>query len=105
MDSSLGIVFVSLGIAKIDEEPIPEQLGDMSIVPLDDLRTSRLIGTYHVSVHFWVELGCQFGRFDDVDEHHRELPSFRVGRRGSSARYDLRRWLLLKRRRLRWLIR
>jgi hypothetical protein len=41
----LGVILVSLGIAKIDEETIPKQLSDMPIVALDDFRTSSLIGT------------------------------------------------------------
>ena len=53
---SLGVIFVSLGIAKIDEETVTEQLGDMSIVALDDFRTRRLIRSDDFSVHFGVEL-------------------------------------------------
>jgi hypothetical protein len=87
---------MGLGIAKVHEESIPEQLGDMSIVALDDFSTSRLIGTHHVTPVFWVELAGEFGRIDQVTEHHRELPSLRVGRRrGSNARCDLRGGLLL----------
>ena len=41
----MGIVFVRLGVAKVDQQPIAKELGDMSIVALDDFYTSRLIGT------------------------------------------------------------
>jgi hypothetical protein len=34
-DSSLGIVFVCLRIAKVHQKSIPKQLGDMPIVALD----------------------------------------------------------------------
>ena len=55
-DSSLRIVFMGLGIAKVHQETIPEQLGDMSIIACDDLRTDRLVGTDHVPVVFGIEL-------------------------------------------------
>ena len=45
-----------LGIAKVHEETIPEQLGDMSIIALDDFGTDALIRTDHVPVVFGVEL-------------------------------------------------
>ena len=53
---SLGIILMREGIAKIDEESIPEQLGDMPIVALDNVGTHPLIGTDHVPVLFRVEL-------------------------------------------------
>src|SRR5262245_7552642 len=74
--SSVCVIFVCLGIPKVDKQTVTKQLSDMPIVASNHLRTGGLVGTYHVSVHFWVELGCQFGRFDDVDEHHRELTTF-----------------------------
>src|SRR5262245_14542915 len=55
---SLGIIFVCHGITKIDQETIAQELGDLPIVSLDNVRTRRLIGTYHVSVHFGVEVPC-----------------------------------------------
>jgi len=45
----LGIVFMGLGIAKVHEEPVPEQLGDMTIVALDHVGTHLLICTHHVT--------------------------------------------------------
>src|SRR5262245_60694830 len=39
----MSIVFVRLGIPKIHEKPISEQLGDMPIKACDDLRTDSLI--------------------------------------------------------------
>src|SRR5215467_3058215 len=62
----------------------------MSIVALDDFCTSRLIGTDDFSILFGVELRREFGGIDQIAEHHRELPSFRVGRR-SRRLYWLRR--------------
>ena len=55
-DSSVCIVFVCLGIAKVHEKPITEQLSDMSIVALDNVGTHPLICTHHVTPVFRVEL-------------------------------------------------
>ena len=53
---SLGIIFMGLGIAKVHEESIPEELGDVSIIALNHLRTHPLIRTDHIPVLFGVEL-------------------------------------------------
>jgi hypothetical protein len=53
----LGIILMRLGIPKVYEEPIPEKLGDVPIVALDDVRTRRLIGTDDFPVLFGIELG------------------------------------------------
>src|SRR6266702_2686361 len=93
---SVRIIFVCHWIAEIDEKTIPEQLGDMSFIALDDLRTDSLIRPDNFSILFGVELGGEFGRVHQIAKHDRELPSFRVGRRrGSNARCDLRgAWVL-----------
>ena len=41
-------------IAKVDQEPILEQLGDMPIVALDNVSTRRLIGTDNFPILFGV---------------------------------------------------
>jgi len=94
----LGIIFVGDRVAKVHEEPIPEQLGDMSFRALDDLRTDPLIRTDDFAILFGVELGREFGGIDQVAEHDRELPTFRVGRRWCSwERENLWRRLFLGR--------
>jgi hypothetical protein len=40
---------MGLGIAKVDEETISQQLGDMSIKACDDLGADALIRTDHLS--------------------------------------------------------
>ena len=75
----MGIIFMGLGIAEVHEETIPEQLGDMPIVALDDFRTSRFIGSDDVPVLFGVKLGRQFGRIHQVAEHDGELAPFSFG--------------------------
>src|SRR5712664_951390 len=96
MDSSLGVIFVSLGIAKVDKQSIPKELGDIPIIALDNFGTNPLICTYHVPVLFWVELRGQFGGIDQVTKHQGQLSSFRVTkRRGRRERFNMRGWLFL----------
>src|SRR6516165_10139577 len=66
-------------IAKVDQETISEQLGDMPIVALNHVGTHPLIGTHHLPVLFGVELSRQGSGIDEVTEHHGELPTFGFG--------------------------
>ena len=50
------VIFMGMGIAKIDEKSIPKELSNVPVKTLDDFRTSRLIGTYDFPVLFGVEL-------------------------------------------------
>src|SRR5262249_41934696 len=54
-DSSLGIVFVRLGIAIVDQQAVPEVLRNIAVEALDDLCTRRLIGPDDLAVVFGVE--------------------------------------------------
>src|SRR5215470_7744100 len=68
----------------------------MPLVSLDDLRTRRLICTYHVTPVFWVELARKFGRVHQVTEHHGELATFSFwSRRLGGSRFSWSRlvWL------------
>jgi hypothetical protein len=65
-----------LGIPKIHQQSIPQELGNMSLIALDDCRTCRLIGTNNFPVLFGVELAGEFGGVHEVTEHHRELTAF-----------------------------
>src|SRR5215813_10618965 len=73
---SVRIIFMGLGIAEVHEESIPEQLGDMSIVALDDLGTDPLVCTDHVTPVFGVELGGKFCGVHEITKHDRELTAF-----------------------------
>jgi hypothetical protein len=53
---SLGVIFMSVRVAEIDEQPVTKQLGDMPIVALDDVGTHSLIYTHHIPILFGVEL-------------------------------------------------
>jgi len=57
----LRIVFVGPRIAKVDQEPIPQILGNVPVQALDDLGTGRLIGPQHLAQIFGVKLASQTG--------------------------------------------
>ena len=50
------VIFMGLGIAEIDKQTIPEQLGNMSFIALDDFCADVLVCTYHVPIVFRIEL-------------------------------------------------
>ena len=78
-----GIVFMGRGVAKIDQQPIAEILGDMALVVLDDLGSGLLVGAHHRAQVFRVELAGELRGAHQVAEQHRELPPFRLrGRAG-----------------------
>ena len=62
-DGAMSVIFMGVGVAKIDKQPVTEQLSDMPIVALDDFRTNPLIRTDHVTPVFRIELRCQLSRF------------------------------------------
>src|SRR5215831_8814591 len=102
MHSSMRVIFMRQGIAKVHEKPISEQLGNMSIKACDDFRTSRLIGMDDFPVLFGIELGRESGRIDQITEHHGELATFRFGyTRFSWGKYTL--WRLIVEGRRLWL--
>src|SRR5215813_7286697 len=70
---SLRIILMCLGIAKVHQESIPKELGDMPIVALNNFRTHLLICTHHVPVLFGIKLAGEFCGIDQVTEHHCEL--------------------------------
>ena len=86
MHRTSGIVFMGRGIAKIDQQPIAEVLGDVAFVGLDDLGRGLLVGADHGAQVFGVELARELRGAHQVTEHHGELPPFRV----RSATYQLR---------------
>src|SRR4029450_7974646 len=103
---SLGIVLVSLGIPTVHQETIPQQLGDMPIVALDNLGTHPLIRTHHITPVFRVELRGQFGRVHEVTEHDRQLTAFGFWYTCCAwRRHTLHGLIVLGRRLLGWLSR
>jgi hypothetical protein len=61
---ALGVVFVRLRVAKVDQQAIAEILGDMALKARDHLGTGVLIGTHHLTQLFRVELAGEHGRVD-----------------------------------------
>ena len=88
MHGTPGIVFMGRGVAKIDQQPIAEVLGDMALVVLDDLGRGLLVGAHHGAQVFRVELAGELRGAHQVTEQHRELPAFRFGGR-SGRRLDM----------------
>src|SRR5215471_8733822 len=84
-------------IAKVDQQTITEQLGNMSIVALDHAGTHPLIGTHHVPPVFRVELGGESGGIDQVAEHDGQLPSFSLWSLRRLLSLGSRRWCCLSR--------
>ncbi len=75
-----GIVFMGRGVAKIDQQPIAEVLGDMALVLLDDLGRGLLVGAHHRAQVFGVELAGELRGAHQVTEQHRELAAFGLRR-------------------------
>jgi len=55
-DCPLRIILVGPGIAEIDEQAIPEILGDVPFESVDDLGAARLVGANDLSEVFGIEL-------------------------------------------------
>src|SRR6266446_5186029 len=92
---SLRVIFMGLGIAKVDQEPIPEELGKVSCIALDDVSAHLLIRMDHVPIVFGVELGGELRRVHQVTEHDGELTAFRVRSAWFEWWCDLRRLIML----------
>jgi hypothetical protein len=80
--SSLGVIFMGVGIAKVDQETIPKELSNVTVIALNHLRTGGLVCTDHIAPVFRVELRGEFGGVHQITEHHGELAtlSLRYGR-------------------------
>ena len=83
---ALGIVLMRLRIAEVDEQPVPQVLGDMALVALDDGRRRLLVSAHHRAEVFRVELPGEARGVDQVTEQHGELAAFGLRRRGVVGR-------------------
>src|SRR5262249_54866110 len=69
-----------------------QELGDVPIIASNDLRTSGVIRTHHVSVLFRIELAGESRGVHQVTEHNSELSPFGFGgERGDCCGLALRR--------------
>jgi hypothetical protein len=89
-NGSLWIVLMRLGMPKIHQESIPQELRNMPVIASNHLRTGGLIRSDYVPILFGVELRRKLGGIDQVAEHDSELPTFCIRRRGSRTRCHLR---------------
>jgi hypothetical protein len=71
------------GVAKIDQQPIAEILGDMALVTLDDRGRGLLVGADYGAQVFGVELAGELRGADQITEQHRELAAFGIRSAGS----------------------
>src|SRR5713101_2447221 len=76
MDRAVGVVFMRLGITKVDQQAIPEILRDMAVKALNDFGTGGLIGPHDLPQVFRVESTGQRRRVHQITEQHGELAAF-----------------------------
>ena len=76
------------GIAKIDQQPIAEVLGDMALVGLDNLGSGLLVGAHDRTQVFRVELAGELRGAHQVAEHHSQLSPFRIRSAACQRRGD-----------------
>jgi hypothetical protein len=76
----LGLVFVCLGPAEVGQHAVAHELGDEALEASDHPGRRVLIGAEHLAHVLGIELGRQFGRADQIDEHHRQLPPLGLAR-------------------------
>src|SRR5262249_36452673 len=86
MDSTLCVVLVGNRITKIYQEPIPQELSNVTVIAANHLRTGGLVCTDHVPVVFGIELAGECGGVHEVTKHHRELTAFSFGCTGGHDR-------------------
>ena len=72
------IVFMGGGVAKIDQQAIPEILGNIPLIAFDDLSRGFLVRTHHGAQVFGVKLAGELCGTHQITEQHRELPPFCV---------------------------
>jgi hypothetical protein len=80
---ALGVIFVRLGIAKVDQQAITEILRNMPLKAGDDLGTSLLIGPHNLPQVFRVQLRGESRGIHQITKQHGELAAFGLRRRCS----------------------
>src|SRR5262245_2482580 len=75
---ALGIIFMGVGIAKIHQQSIPKELGNVAIKAGDNLSARVLIRTDNVAKVLGIELSREGRGIYQVTEHDGELAAFGV---------------------------
>ena len=76
--SSLRIVFMRLGIAKVDEQAIAEILRNVPLQTLDHRGACGLVGADDLTAGLRVELARQGRGVHQIAEQHRELTALGI---------------------------
>jgi hypothetical protein len=77
---ALGIVFVRLGIAEINQHAIAHILGDKTAKAADGVGHAAMVGADDLAQILRIEACRQRCRTDQITEHHRQLPPLGLGR-------------------------
>jgi hypothetical protein len=91
IDRPFRIVFMGIGISKVDQQPIAHVFGDIAIEPTNRLGTSVEKTSGHVLEVFRIHPARQGGRIHQITKHHRQLTTFGLisfGREWRRARTD-----------------
>jgi hypothetical protein len=80
-DRPLGIVFMRLRVAEINQHAVAHVFGDKAVEPDDDLGDGAVIGGDDLAQILGIEPRRERGRADQIAEHHRKLPA--LGSRSS----------------------
>src|SRR5215470_4940372 len=73
---TLGIVFMGQGIAKVDQQSIPEILRDVAIKVLDHNRAGRMIGLYHLAKRFWIKVRRERSGRHQIAKEYGQVTAF-----------------------------
>jgi len=91
----LRIVFMRLWVAEIDQHAVAHVFGNKPVERGDSFADRAVIGGDYLAQVFGVEPCREFGRADQIAEHHRQLPALGFGsHRGIGGE----RWLGSRRR-------
>jgi hypothetical protein len=74
----LGVIFMGLRVAEIDQQAIPQILGNMPLKAGDHLGAGVLIGPHHPAQVFRIELRRERGRVHQITEQDGELTALGV---------------------------
>jgi hypothetical protein len=78
---AFGVVLVRPRVAEVGQHPVAHVLGDVALEAGDLAGDRVLVGADHLAHLLRVEPAGERRRADQVDEHDRQLPPFRAGRR------------------------